>query len=259
MNRVKEVLERGCCARRAIHAVGGLARHKKKRESTHKVRVTPGLPDGLGDLGVCIAHHPKEVISAFLGLFFDLYALGFEIFAKLVVIPGRVDIVLCVIQCTRNGVSDAGCHARESLGGLMSGVGVSGTCARRVAGCGIGIGVIPGPGKVDEFLLGTFGRDYPLFEEELSKVRLVPLFERSVADVSEHLLSVGVLVVSPGSREVPMELDKLFQLWVGEPFVGDGDLVVLEPSGKLFGRPSVVRVGRAPPRCLGGEGETEAE
>ena len=95
-------------------------------ESAHKVRVAPGLPHRFSDLGVCITHHSKEVISVFLGLFFDLYALGFEIFAKLVVVPGRVDIVLGVVRCARDSVSDAGRHARESLGDLMSGVGVSG-------------------------------------------------------------------------------------------------------------------------------------
>lgn len=86
----------------------------EEERETHEVRVGPGVPDGAGGVRVGTLHLAEELIARCLRLGLD-DALVLEVGAELVVVPGGVDVVLCVLEfavggggCPRCGGGDGG-------------------------------------------------------------------------------------------------------------------------------------------------------
>ena len=148
-----------------------------------------------------LLHKLQVLIPRFLGIGLEDTARH-EVFLHLSITPSGVDVVLGFVKGLQGIIGASRNPARE-------GVGDGG--GERVTGVLVRIVMVLG--EEDQLLPGSLRFHDPLFEKELAETRLVPRFEGGVLEVLEGLLSVGVLIVSPGGVRPPVLRHEVLEIF----------------------------------------------
>lgn len=147
---------------------------------------------------------------------------------ELAVVPGRVNVVLGVVQDALGLVGRSGGVRRDSAGGPVRPALASGL-----------VGLVSLFGEENKFLLLVLGSDDALFKQPASQRGLVPLVEGVFANCSKGLLGIVVLALRPCRSRVPVLLDGSNECVT--IFGGDGrQIVITKPFGEFRVGPGIV-------------------
>lgn len=92
----------------------------------YNIRVTPALPNSGICFTIIVVGKPRQLVSGVCMSRLD-DAVVFEPIPQVAVIPCRVDVVLCVVECASNLLSRLSCRVTDGLGdgvGCIGGAGV---------------------------------------------------------------------------------------------------------------------------------------